>query len=116
MELALLIWLGNALDSIRVFVGVLSVIAVLVGTIQLMDLHMNPRDDSWWRVFLVSGLIGILLTCIIPSRQTMWMMAGGYVAQATYQSAIGVKIHALIELQLTKMIDEQTAELTKPAK
>ena len=57
------------------------------------------------RMFSAFVILG-LLTVVIPSKQTMYLMAGAYAGQETYTSEVGQKALKVLDSKLEKYIEE----------
>lgn len=117
MELALIIWLINALNGFII----LFAFGIAVSCISLaVSLAAVAEGIKWARkgVKIAATFVVIfsLLAAITPSEKTGWMMAGGYVAQKAVQSDTAKKLGFLVEKKLEGLIEEIDEEAKKKIK
>ena len=114
MDLALFIYLADVVDRLSTTASVIAVLTGM-GTVFLSILYMlarpDPRDIETAKGFF-SGLkvcgsvfaVSLALALFAPSKNTMYLMAGGYAAQELVASDTGAKVITIINQELDKMI------------
>lgn len=117
MELALIIWLINALEGFKI----LFVFGIAVSCISLavsVGVASEGVKGAGKAAKIASAFVVIfsLLAAITPSEKTGWMMAGGYVAQKAVQSDSAKKLGFLVEKKLEGLIEEIDEEAKKKIK
>ena len=90
---------GDFMFFVALFGGIASVTAFIAGCIE---------DDKgirgWGQKGLVAVMVIALMAVAIPSKQTIYMMAGATVAKQALNSSIGQKVQQAIEDQLDEFI------------
>lgn len=69
----------------------------------LFGIAAKVKYGIWW--FIGSTLLGIV-TCLIPSKQTMYLMLGVKGGEAVVNSEFGKKIGSIIEGQLDDYVEQ----------
>ena len=106
MSIELFLYLADVIPNVAalgffvaLFGGIASVVGVVAGTVEA---------DKEIRSLGIKGLIacGVLaiFVALVPSKQTMYMMAGATVAKQALNSSIGQKVQQAIEDQLDEFI------------
>lgn len=83
-EIALLIYLADVSSGLVVFCGIIGVISLMVGIITMFmsiddqDLYTETRRFSGRlaKRMLPLGIIFVLMAILVPSKQTVYMLAG----------------------------------------
>lgn len=117
MELALIIWLINAINGFKILFAF--GIAVSCVTLAVGLAAVAERAEWAGKVAKIAAtfvVIFSLLAAITPSEKTGWMMAGGYVAQKAVQSDTAKKLGFLVEKKLEGLIEEIDEEAKKKIK
>lgn len=137
MEAAIFFWLAGSIQGIIGLTGFLGGITLLAGAIGLVT-YLLFRDEgefvftwktetytfkpskvslqvqSFWKTgcsqfCLWIGSLLLVVSAILPSKDTMYLMAGGFMAQHVVMSDTAMKIKQIVDLHL----DEQLKKLTK---
>ncbi len=125
METALVIYgisiLGgfrNMLDSFVVF----SLLAALVcfaikafftlNSIDKKEEQIGVKAGKVANVYLIAGVCFAFVHALIPSERSMWLIAGGYVAQEAVTSEIGQDVVEIIK----RKVSEYKQEMIEGAK
>ena len=117
MEFALFVWLASVvqtLSGVLVFCAILlalAVVADLINTASHNGVYSEkkkfPFQKTWGKWCTAGALFLALLTSIIPSEKTMYMMAAAYGAQQVAQSEAAEKVVKIVNGKL----DEYLAEI-----
>ena len=117
MEFALFVWLASVihtLSGVLVFCAILLALAVVADLIctashnAVYDGKLKfPFQKTWGKWCTVGALFLALLTSVIPSEKTMYMMAAAYGAQQVVQSEAAEKVVKIVNGKL----DEYLAEI-----
>lgn len=107
MEIALLIYFAQVLDSFRNVLALCAVCGILVLSFFLPFFMDNPPVLVRFvkRTLITYTVIAICLM-FTPSSKTLYMMAGGYAAQTVVQSEISGKILKLLEQKLNEELEK----------
>lgn len=117
MELALLVYIFDllpALDILAFAVAVpLAVLTCILGFLYLID--EVDADEPAYRAYKNIRwvlLAAALITMVIPSKQTLYLMAGAYVTQSVVTSETGKRVVAILE----QKIEQELANVEKGIK
>jgi hypothetical protein len=118
MELALFVYLASVTLSIKVaaaFITLISGLALIAYTIYVIGFNIESSSSklTYKNRWAVGWICLVLLTSLIPSERTMWMMAGAYGAQKVVQSDVGTDVLALINLKIKKELADMKKESSK---
>lgn len=126
MELALFVWLASVIQSVSgVLMGcaillALVVVADLIHTISHNEVYSEkikfPFQKTWGKWCTAGALFLALLTSIIPSEKTMYVMAAAYGAQKVAQSETAEKIVTLINSKLDEYIKDVETSVKEKSK
>lgn len=116
MELALFIYLAGIVGSIvNLLTGtfVMAVIGLLVFWIGVLVVLDDPRYSfDRFSKNLRNATIGVfalgVVTAVIPSEKTMYLMLAGYTAQTVVQSETADKVLKVINTKLDSYLEEVT--------
>lgn len=137
MEAAIFFWLAGSIQGIIVLTSFIGGVALLAGVIGLL-IYLINRDaggfssdwktetytfkpstvslqvQSFWKTgwsqfCLWIGSLLLVVSAILPSKDTMYLMAGGFMGQHVVMSDTAMKIKQIVDLHL----DEQLKKLTK---
>lgn len=106
MELALFVWLASIVGGVANLLGFMSI--VLTGVIIMALAHSFIEEKpfklrSWVvPVLVVCGLISVLL----PSQKTMYLMAGVWAGQAVVQSETADKVLKIVNGKLDEYLND----------
>lgn len=115
MNLTLFIYLADVLDKVATISAVLSFFTGF-GVAFLVILYLIARSDKR-EIHIAKGLffglkvcgsifaVSLPLALFVPSKNTMYLMAGGYAAQEVATSDVGVKVMTIINQELDKMLE-----------
>lgn len=62
--------------------------------------------DRAFKKMITPLVIAIILTAIIPTQKTIYLMGGAYIDKEAVASKIGQKVQAIIEKKLDALLDE----------
>lgn len=114
MEIVLFLWLAGIVNGL----GLLSVSIGLIGGVILLFLafvfagghdSIQLWTQLWWKVGLAFCFCAIIFSAILPNKNTLYLMAGGYYGQKALQSDTAQKVLTIVNGHL----DEQIQKLTK---
>lgn len=107
MSLAFIIYLAGVIASLSTFAALLFGAAICIYSIySFIYLISNGQIDSKFRSWPIYLIISLgLVSSLLPSERTMWMMAGAYTGQQIVESTIGKQTVELIELKLAEELD-----------
>ncbi len=125
MLLAILIYLIQFLNSLKIFTGVMAAICILAGVIYAVYVDNMRSDDPCrytekvekgafkpiFKRFIITVISLILVNIIIPSQTTSYTMAAAYVTQTIAETPqakeIGGKVLTIINAKLDEIIAEE---------
>jgi hypothetical protein len=120
MELALIVWLISTLSGLHTVLNLLILISsilsagLLVTTVETFDSRTDENIHTVakkWLFRVVPVLIlATLLSAIVPTSKTGWMMAGAYVGQMAVTSDSAKKLGKIVEIKLEEVLDEATEQ------
>ena len=100
MELALFVYLAGVANSVSMLFSLIGIFGLLVACIVSVFVcleEMQYNIKKWW---FISALSCCLISSVIPSEKTMYMMAGAYAAQTVATSSVASKTLELIESKI----------------
>ena len=112
MELALFVYLAEVVGSVSILFGIISFIGALAvfTCIIVFSAECKMKNfKSWW---ITPVICCAVVSALIPSKETMYMMAGAYAAQTVATSSVASKTLELIESK----IDSELNNLKKKEK
>ena len=113
MEIVLFLWLAGIVDSVKggITAGAATSALVLFMAIPLMHIETNQPAyrQTWWRVTFWISICAIIFAGLLPNKNTLYLMAGGYYGQKALQSDTAQKVLTIVNGHL----DEQIQKLTK---
>lgn len=112
MELALLVYFANFVESLNNVLGFIVFILPFYTFFLFMSSDMNQKFKTPTWVWVV-GVTSITLLTIIPKEKTVWLMAGAYGAQSVYESQAGQELKKLVELKIKGIVDAEIEKATK---
>jgi hypothetical protein len=119
MSIELFIYLANVLDKVSVVFftfGVLLIAAVVVGVFARGMEYMDENSKKPWQPYCTTlvwlSFVSFIVSALLPSERTMYMMAGASLAKEAVNSATGQKVQAVVNAKL----DEMLSDLTKKGK
>lgn len=95
MELMLLVYFADFVENIKFVISLL--LAFTVWRIAFVD-------ESFQRLWVAITFAVIL--AVIPSKKTVWLMAGAYAMQSVYESEEFTKIRNLIIKNIEQSLEE----------
>ncbi len=116
MTLALLVYLAGVITGLTKAVALIFGATVCIYTIYTIG-YLISNEHNWknrgkfykWPIAVI--LSSMLMTVVLPSERTMWMMAGAYTAQTVVESNVGKQTVELIELKLQDEIAKLKAKV-----
>lgn len=118
MELALFVYLAGVVSSIGTVLFTASIVG-LIALILFWIITLIGVAESCWTFskfanYLRNATIGVfslgIITAIIPSEKTMYMMLAGYTAQTVVQSDTAAKVLKVINQKLDGYLEEATKD------
>lgn len=113
MEIVLFLWLAGIVNSVKsgIVVGLVVSALILVISIPIMHIETNQTayQQTWWKVTFWISICAIIFSAILPNKNTLYLMAGGYYGQKALQSDTAQKVLTIVNGHL----DEQIQKLTK---
>lgn len=113
MEIVLFLWLVGIVDFVKVgiVVGVIFSSTTLIMAIPIMHVEVNRMayHQTWWKITFWISICAIIFSAILPNKNTLYLMAGGYYGQKALQSDTAQKVLTIVNGHL----DEQIQKLTK---
>lgn len=116
MEFALFVWLAsviNALSGVLVFFAILLALAVVADLIitashnGVYDHKLKfPFQKAWGKWCTAGALFLALLTSLIPSEKTMYVIAAAYGAQQVVHSEAAEKVVKIVNGKLDQYLEE----------
>lgn len=126
METAMFIWLASNIGHLSAWLsGVAIVIFFANGGVWfaygLYSIDANKEDSSKFRKFnlravkwtIPFALFLTLVTALLPSEKTLYLMAGGYFGQQVVQSEQVGKVVKIIDIKLDEYLKEAEEKLKK---
>ena len=114
-NLSILLYLADVLDDVGTALTVMGVFGAAAGALLwLMALDKDPSFDAVrpYRHTIFYALAAILVSCLFPSKDTMYAIAASEVGEEVLNSGVGTRATKALEAWLDKQIDEQTKEPT----
>lgn len=107
MSLAFMIYLAGVIASLSTFTGFLFGASIFIYALySIIYVISNGEIDSKFRSWPIYLIISLgLVSSLLPSERTMWMMAGAYTGQQIVESNIGKQTVELIELKLAEELE-----------
>jgi len=126
MELALIVWLISTLSGLHTVFTLMIIVssilsAGLFATIVLTfdsktDVNVHAVAKKWLFRAVPVLILAALLSVIVPTSKTGWMMAGAYVGQMAVTSDSAKKLGKIVEIKLEEVLDEATEQAKIKAK
>lgn len=119
MELAFIVWAigvidkaGTALDTLGYLTMLITMIITIVMVIisQCDESTFGVINKRWLKLAFIGSSALIIGGLFTPSKETLWLMVGGYTAQTVYQSETGVLLKQVIDKKLKEIINESAAK------
>ncbi len=109
MSIELFLYLA---DVVPRFGNLAFLIAMISGIASGMGLAMFVVEDqevgkSVVKIALPIAILFVVVHVVIPSRQTMYLMAGASVAKEAVNSTTGQKVRQLVEQELDKLLEKK---------
>lgn len=107
MELALFVYLAEVSDSLNTLLFVATFFgAIIYFFYSLYCIAERDEPPKFLATAIVGFVTSAVLCVIIPKKETMYLMAAGYAAQAAATSDEAVKIRRLINTKLDELLKE----------
>lgn len=121
MEIAFFIYLTSKAEVIsKMFVLlsiscllILSILAIIVNDKRCKisdqvekEKHKYPLALWHGKLLLFAAIILGIISALVPSERTMYLMAGGYMGQKAFQSETGVRIVKIINNKLDSYLEQ----------
>lgn len=126
MELALIVWLISTLSGLHTVFNLMIIISsilsagLLVATVETFnsrtDVNVHAAAKKWLFRVVPVLILATLLSAIVPTAKTGWMMAGAYVGQMAVTSDSAKKLGKIVEIKLEEVLDEATEQAKIKAK
>lgn len=113
MSLPLFIYLAGMVDPLSKLFVIIAFLSGLVFGGSVLGILLEEEDNLIQKLkFGLKTSIPVLiftslLSIAIPSKDTMYLMAGGYAAQEIAASEVGDKVKIIINQELDKLIENQ---------
>lgn len=116
MELALLVYLISLLPSVGATFGVIAVTGPIVCFFAWVAWSEAAFKTRFWpAVFTMFWLFSVLVTMLIPSERTAYLMVGAYatqkIAEAPKTQQLGAEVLKIIELKIKHYSEEAEKEM-----
>lgn len=114
-NLSILLYLADVSSSLATLLTVLGILGSAAGLVfWLMSLDKSPELDPIrpYRNTLFYALPIVALSCLFPSKDTMYAIAASEMGEEVLNSGIGTRATKALEAWLDKQIEEQTKEPT----
>ena len=114
-NLSILLYLADVLDGVGAFLTVTGLIGSAVGAfIWLLSWDKDPVFDYIrpYRNTIFYALAVVLVSCLFPSKDTMYAIAASETGEEVLNSGVGTRATKALEAWLDKQIEEQTKEPT----
>lgn len=118
MSLAFVIYLAGVITSLSKFVTfIFTTTCIIYGLYCIAYVIADGRTDHKFYKLPLCVILSVgLISSLLPSERTMWMMAGAYTGQQIVESTIGKQTVELIELKLAEELEvlkDKAKEKTK---
>ena len=109
MDLALLIYAAGVVGKLDMVFGIAAIAFIFFSLMVFSTESGKPKIANICIRVHIAGWLLALLTALLPSERTVWLMAGGYAAQQVAQSekthVIIGKVDALINKKLDELLE-----------
>lgn len=118
MELALLVYIFDLLPTIDVLAFTLLVpltmLACVIGFLYIID-ELDIEDPAYkvYKNIRWVLLAAAIITLVIPSKQTLYLMAGAYVTQTVVTSETGKRVVTILEQKIGQELSNVEKEIKK---
>ncbi len=111
MNTAIFIYLAEVMNNIGVICGLAGLFgligfAIFTAIYAFENNKYHCKNRTW-----IVPLVFIAISCFVPSKKTMYMMAGAVLGEKALESKMGQQLQQIVELKL----DEEIAKLKKEA-
>lgn len=111
MELALFIYLAGIVGNIGAVLTTTSIFGCIALFVYLIwQIDDNNREFEDYKGSLRNSAIAVflfaMLSSVVPSEKTMYMMLAGYAGQQALQSETAAKVQKLIDVKLDEFTNE----------
>lgn len=121
MELALFVWFANITQGLSMFLGFIGFILIgLFTVLSVFAYFMSDRDNNkpeilkvrkWkFNLGVMFGLFLMLMSNLIPSERTIYLMVGAYMAQEVVTSnkfkSTSNDVYEIVDLKLKQIKKE----------
>lgn len=117
MEFAFIIYLISVLgsfNSLMFFFSTASILVLIAHCLDAGDVLCNKSFATHFKKkFLIIPIVLSLVTSMIPSEKTMYLMLAGYTSQAAVQSSIGQDVIQILELKVKEQLKELQPKTAK---
>ena len=104
MDLALLIYAAGVVGKLDMVFGIAAIAFIFFSLMVFSTESGKPKIANICIRVHIAGWLLALLTALLPSERTVWLMAGGYAAQQKTHVIIG-KVDALINKKLDELLE-----------
>jgi hypothetical protein len=125
MEFALFVWFASVIGNIAVvltlgataclgtFIIMVLAVAIHNETARSDDKRKYPLSNKMGKWALSLAFVGYMISAILPSEKTMYLMAGAYAGQQALQSETAAKVVTIVNSKLDEYIAEAEKSLKK---
>lgn len=109
MEFAFIIYLVSMINNLGTAFAAFTLVSVGTLAFHCGDLgqsHNKSFTTHFKKKFLIIPIVLSLITSIIPTEKTMYLMLAGYASQAAVQSSIGQDVIQILELKVKEQLKE----------
>lgn len=106
MELALFVYLAGVVGNIGAFLTVTSIVLFLAVLFSVIHYSLDEKLSKLSKWYIVAPFIFGLLSAMVPSEKTMYLMLAGYTTQQVVQSETAEKVVKIVNTKLDEYIIE----------
>ncbi len=109
MTIELFLYTADVLPKIATVVGVFFTIAVIVSTAAAIVALTDERERTHVPRILAALVVSascVALSLLVPSRQTLYLMAGAHYAKQAVSSKTGEKLKELLEKEIDNLLKD----------
>lgn len=113
MSLPLFIYLAELASTLSKAFAAFSFFSGILLFFSIIGLYIETNENLikklkiGLKISIPTFILCTLISIAIPSKDTMYLMAGGYAAQEIATSEVGDKVKIIINQELDKLIENQ---------
>lgn len=105
-KLSIFLWLADTISSLNDFFVVLAIFSIIAG-VALAFVYDEMNAPAWIpKVIIPLGIVCAFVSCIIPNKKTLYMIAGVELANSVIQSDDFNKVKNYLGETGVTMIDD----------